>query len=81
MCTVALPLPAFFLTTDEVSCTKIKWDHKTTDTFQSRVVTSELKMANVIGKNTTYLTAIDVEATEFGRSKFEKKFMEISVCL
>lgn len=38
-------------------------------------------IANVIGKSTTYLPAIHAQAAEFGRSKFEKRSMEIFVCL
>lgn len=44
-------------------------------------MTTEFKMANMTGKSATYQTAIHAQAAEFGRSKFEKRSVEISVCL
>lgn len=44
-------------------------------------MTTEFEIANMTGKSTTYLTAIHAQATEHGRSKLSKTFMEISVHL
>lgn len=77
----ALSLHVFVSTIGHISCTEIKWDHKTTNPFQSGVVTTEFKMTNVTGKSTTSLTATQAWATEFGKSESEKRLMEISLCL
>lgn len=42
-------------------------------------MTTEFKIINVPGKSITYSTAILALATEFGRSKYGKTFMELSV--